>query len=666
MRRRRAAPARLWWTIYTIGGLVTLLALVLITRQAVGLERSEARARAQALRNEDLRLALWRLDSWMAPHLATEAARPYFAYRSFYPESRPWASLYQRIEPGEKLAPSPLLDFDSDQIQLHFQVGPEGGFSSPQVPPADQRALAQELIGDARIDEHASTLQDLANALSLAHLRAQLDHIRQAEADPIAWGLAEEQLAEVEKKEASNGSDQEEDELGLQTRSWRELAKRQAIYQENVELAERSLPPREKASRGRNYPASRPALDQSAAELSADAGESYLGAGAELRVRISAPAAESQPAAPLELSTSTFDGPAVGPFLPLWLPDLGTTLEPDRLLFVRNVQVAGEQYFQGFVCDWPRLRAALADQVVDLLPQVAITPTTTGRGLDPGTALATLPAALDTPPVFAAALPLLTPTRLTLLIAWLVVPASIVAIAITLRATIAFGHKRSHFASAVTHELRTPLTTFQLYTEMLAEGMVRDPEQQRSYLGTLKEESARLARLVENVLAYARLEEGRRVPQPQELQVSELLDRALPPLERRAAEAGFVLRAHALEGADLLLHVDVDAVEQILGNLVDNACKYAAIDQGIDLYAATEEGRLRLAVEDQGQGIDRAQRRAIFRPFERGGQSVEDKPGLGLGLALSRGLARDLGGDLLLEDTQGSGARFVLVLPGKM
>ena len=87
-------------------------------------------------------------------------------------------------------------------------------------------------------------------------------------------------------------------------------------------------------------------------------------------------------------------------------------------------------------------------------------------------------------------------------------PAAATAVS-ALRASIAFGERRSRFASAVTHELRTPLTTFRMYSEMLADDMVPDEGQRRVYLATLKEESGRLATLVENVLTYARLEEGR-------------------------------------------------------------------------------------------------------------------------------------------------------------
>ena len=117
------------------------------------------------------------------------------------------------------------------------------------------------------------------------------------------------------------------------------------------------------------------------------------------------------------------------------------------------------------------------------------------------------------------------------------------------------------------------------------------------------------------------------------------------------------------EGSSLA--TDVDAIGQILFNLVDNACKYGrnTIDSMIQLEVSQTEGRLHLTVQDRGPGITEEQARHIFAPFERGAYSDGTKPGIGLGLALSRGLARDLGGELVLRPSGERGARFDLSLP---
>jgi signal transduction histidine kinase len=116
------------------------------------------------------------------------------------------------------------------------------------------------------------------------------------------------------------------------------------------------------------------------------------------------------------------------------------------------------------------------------------------------------------------------------------------------------------------------------------------------------------------------------------------------------------------------LMVDPNAIGQILANLVDNAAKYAVGGESatISLHASTCNGSLVLTVRDGGPGVPSEQARAIFAPFERGGRDSADPiPGVGLGLALSRGLARDMGGDLTLDAPSGTGASFRLVLPAR-
>jgi signal transduction histidine kinase len=282
--------------------------------------------------------------------------------------------------------------------------------------------------------------------------------------------------------------------------------------------------------------------------------------------------------------------------------------------------------------------------------------------------LATIPAALRVPTPQLLAVGLLSPARSTLALTWMAVLAGIVAVAMTLRASIAFALKRARFASAVTHELRTPLTTFRMYSEMLAEGMVTDGDQRQTYLETLRDESGRLSMIVENVLAYARLEEDRRPARSVTTTAADLVQEVVPTLRRRTDSAGLKLLVEADLPAPAPLEVDVEAVGQILFNLVDNACKYAAdaSDRTVHLTAEARDGRLVLCVHDHGPGVPGAVAARIFDAFDRGTRSGGDPtPGVGLGLALARGLARDMGGDLKLRPPgdNASGACFELTLP---
>jgi signal transduction histidine kinase len=201
---------------------------------------------------------------------------------------------------------------------------------------------------------------------------------------------------------------------------------------------------------------------------------------------------------------------------------------------------------------------------------------------------------------------------------------------------------------------------------MLAEGMVPDEDKRRRYLATLRAESERLTHLVENVLAYARLERGRARGRTETVTLGQLAAAAEPHLAERARQAGMelVVRADA-DASETAVRADASAVEQVLFNLVDNACKYAAsaADRRIDLVADGGGDRPALKVCDRGPGVSRTDARRLFRPFSKSAsKAAASAPGVRLGLALSRRLAREMGGDLVLESGPTGGACFALRL----
>ena len=207
-----------------------------------------------------------------------------------------------------------------------------------------------------------------------------------------------------------------------------------------------------------------------------------------------------------------------------------------------------------------------------------------------------------------------------------------------------------------------------MYSEMLAEGMVPDETKRKSYLSTLCSEANRLSHLVENVLAYARLERGSARSRVERVSLGQLLERVKDRLDQRAGQAGMKIvidsDASALQTP---VHVDVSAVEQILFNLVDNACKYAAptaTEKLIHLEALPDGKFAMLRVRDHGQGISAEGAKRLFQPFSKSAhEAAHTAPGVGLGLALCRRLSRSMGGDLRLEALTRGGACFVLTLP---
>jgi signal transduction histidine kinase len=350
---------------------------------------------------------------------------------------------------------------------------------------------------------------------------------------------------------------------------------------------------------------------------------------------------------------------SVGAMRPLWMDD--------TLLLVRPVTAAGREAVEGCWLDWPVLEETLLAQVSDLLPGSRLEPLR-GDGADAGERrMAALPVRLvpGMPPAVNGEG--MSAARLSLLVAWGCTLAAAVAATLLVGGVVALSERRAAFVSAVTHELRTPLTTFRMYTEMLRDGMVPDPERQRSYLNTLAGEAVRLDHLVHNVLAYARLERGRGVGEVERVAVAALLDRTGERLEERARQAGMELELAVEEEAqDAAVNADSAALERVMFNLVDNACRYAAgaDDPRLHLEVAVAGRHLELAVRDHGPGVPAEVARRLFRPFAKSARAAaESAPGVGLGLALSRRLARRMGGDLALDRRHAGGARFVLRLP---
>jgi signal transduction histidine kinase len=348
--------------------------------------------------------------------------------------------------------------------------------------------------------------------------------------------------------------------------------------------------------------------------------------------------------------------PSVGPITSAWLGQ-----RPEILALMRRVRFEDIDSIQGCILDWPGIRQFLLGEIMDLLPAAKLEPRTSpGRGEE--YLLAALPLRLIPGPL--ANLPEGSPQFLPgLIAAWGGILLAVSAMVALFFGTLALSERRAAFASAVTHELRTPLTTFRLYTEMLAQGMVPQ-EQQQEYIETLHRESNRLGHLVENVLAYARLQRGRRARQLERVDLGALLAREEQRLREHAAKAGMEI-AIELDSRDSVAAIgDSMAIEQVLFNLVDNACKYArtAQDPRIHLTARRGTKRFELRVRDHGPGIPPERARLLFEPFGKSAQeAASSAAGVGLGLALSRRLARAMRGDLRLEHTE-DGACFILTL----
>ncbi len=347
----------------------------------------------------------------------------------------------------------------------------------------------------------------------------------------------------------------------------------------------------------------------------------------------------------------------MGPLAPVWQgEDQGR-----ELYLARRVESPAGASHESYKLQWSELKELLLTEVTDLFPEADLVPAKEEPSVDDAFRLAAIPVRLV---AAARAKPSLQPMPLVALgLGWLALLLAMGFGWVALGASIAYGQKHRRFTHAVTHELRTPLTTFRMYSEMLARGMV--PEDSKAeYLATLESEAVRLSGLVENVLRYAKLEEGGPPPEQESLSAAALMDRIVPGLEAQCTRSGAALEwdRSAADSITQAITTDPGAVQQILTNLVENACKYGG-EGTVTLCASAAASRLTIDVQDSGPGVPERHRTKIFEPFERAGRDgAEEAPGVGLGLALSRDLARELGGDVTLERSP-TGAAFRLTLP---
>jgi signal transduction histidine kinase len=222
---------------------------------------------------------------------------------------------------------------------------------------------------------------------------------------------------------------------------------------------------------------------------------------------------------------------------------------------------------------------------------------------------------------------------------------------------------RTTFVANVSHELKTPLTTIRMYAELLGEGRAKDEAKRAHYLEVIVQESQRLTRLINNVLDFSRLEQGRKRYRPEALDLSAETRRIVEAQGGRLQAAGLAVE---LEGAEAPCpaFADRDAFEQALLNVLDNAAKYGAAGKRLCVRVAAGDDRARVSVCDWGPGVPAAHRSRLFQQFHRADDALTARqPGCGLGLSISRRLLRDQGGDLRYETAAGGGACFVLELP---
>ncbi len=222
---------------------------------------------------------------------------------------------------------------------------------------------------------------------------------------------------------------------------------------------------------------------------------------------------------------------------------------------------------------------------------------------------------------------------------------------------------KAEFLAIMSHELRTPLNAILGYSDLLLIGVPRElPDELRRHVDRIGLAARHLLEIIDEILAFARLEDGREAIRAERVDVRTVLRQALQAVEPLAREKELRLAAE-LPDRPLELEVDVPKLRQIVFNLLSNAVKFTEAGE-VRLSAGVEGRHLAIAVRDTGVGINAEHHDRIFEPFWQVDHGATRRAGgTGLGLTVTRRLVRLLGGDVKVESAPGAGSRFTVLLP---
>ncbi|HWL39587.1 MAG TPA: HAMP domain-containing sensor histidine kinase [Gemmatimonadaceae bacterium] len=222
---------------------------------------------------------------------------------------------------------------------------------------------------------------------------------------------------------------------------------------------------------------------------------------------------------------------------------------------------------------------------------------------------------------------------------------------------------KTDFLAVMSHELRTPLTAIMGYEELLSDGITGPvTDLQRQQLGRINASARHLLGLIDEILTFARVDIGRERVRWESMSVNRTLGDAASLIEPMAGAKKLKYTIELLE-EDQTIQTDGTKFRQMLVNLLSNAVKFTETGE-VRLTSSVQQGTLEIRIADTGVGIDAANIESVFEPFWQAEQTATRKTGgTGLGLSVTRKLARLLGGDVSIASRVGAGTTFLLSLP---
>jgi PAS domain S-box-containing protein len=223
---------------------------------------------------------------------------------------------------------------------------------------------------------------------------------------------------------------------------------------------------------------------------------------------------------------------------------------------------------------------------------------------------------------------------------------------------------KTQFLAAMSHELRTPLNAIGGYTDLLTMGLSGPvTPQQMEQLGRIRRSQEHLLGIINDILNFSRLDAGQVTYNIAPVKISDVVEAVTQMIMPQMRTKGLQLDDSACRTSAIAL-ADRSKVDQVVLNLVSNAVKFTPSGGKITMSCETRGKRVLLTVLDTGSGIPEDKLDAIFEPFVQVGRTLTNRgEGAGLGLAISRDLARGMGGDITVDSREGVGSEFKLILP---
>jgi len=221
---------------------------------------------------------------------------------------------------------------------------------------------------------------------------------------------------------------------------------------------------------------------------------------------------------------------------------------------------------------------------------------------------------------------------------------------------------RTDLVANVSHELRTPLTAIKGLVETLRAGAVEDTAVRDTFLASIEQQTDRLTRLVNDLLILSRADSQALALQVRPVDLTALAHACVQQLAPRAAATQVTLK---VEGPSLTATIDPDRIQQVLVNLLDNAIRFSPPGETVNVRISQATDGVRVAVSDQGPGMDEAEQARVFERFYRGDKSRvrRDDSGAGLGLSIAEALVRAHGGEIGIHSRPGHGTSVWFTLP---